>query len=288
MFMILVKWDEIKLSVFPPDLGPEFRTHYNYIHFLNSLSNGLSITENYNLTKTKEEFSKELMKKVRLIKIFKKSIDNEYNGIKEFHELSIINNTWIATKSYYLLFHMWSVVNYLIHYGKNNDLNKSHQAINNFIKEVILCKNILFSKEEFNEIYSYKQIGSMKCTQGENLRENYDKEKIKCFILKRIANSKIIDLKFNKKIDSFRKKKHKKTKNDFESSEKNILLDFFYMYRIKTHYRDLDFLGKNDDVELHFNYYTNYYQLTYNFYNALKNLINDLSEKRFRKKLIKT
>jgi len=284
--MVLIKVEDIKLSVFPLDLGPEFRTHYNYIHFLNGLSNGLSISENYNLTKTKEEFSKELMKKVRLIKTFKKSIDNEYGGIKEFHELSIINNTWIATKSYYLLFHMWGVVNYLIHYGNNNNLNKSHQAINNFIKEVILNKNILFSKEEFNEIYSYKQIGFMRCTQGENLRENYDKEKIKCFILKRIANSKIIDLKFNKKIDSFRKNKNKKIRNNFESSEKNILTDFFYMYRIKSHYRDLDFLGKSDNIELHFKYYTNYYELTYNFFNALKDLIDYLSEKRFVKKLM--
>jgi len=65
--MILVKWNEIELSVFPLDLGPEFRTHYNYIHFLNSLSNGLSITENYNLTKANGEFSKELMQKIRLI-----------------------------------------------------------------------------------------------------------------------------------------------------------------------------------------------------------------------------
>ena len=104
--MILVKWSEIKVSIFPAGLEPDFRTHYNYTNFLCSLSRDLALSHNYKFVKKIEEIPKELKKKIRLIKTFKKSIDDEFNGIKECNELAIINNSWIATKSYYLLFHM--------------------------------------------------------------------------------------------------------------------------------------------------------------------------------------
>jgi hypothetical protein len=282
--MILVKWSEIKVSIFPAGLEPDFRTHYNYTNFLCSLSRDLALSHNYKFVKKIEEIPKELKKKIRLIKTFKKSIDDEFNGIKECNELAIINNSWIATKSYYLLFHMWDIIYYLTHL---NNLNGTHLEVNKFIRDAISKKNIVFSKDDFNKVYPYDQIDSMKCIRGENLREDYDKKQIKYFILKRIANTKINDLKFRNKIKTFAKAKHRKTRDNFKSSEKNILIDFFYMCRIKNHYRDLDFLGKSDNTGLHFKYYNNYYNLTSSFYNALKELMNNLSEKRFGKKLIK-
>ncbi len=286
--MVKIKWQEIKigkLSSFTSSLGPDFKTHYNYVHYLKNLSKELLIAENYNFKKTKIEFPKALLKKTRLIRIFKKSIDEEYKGISECHDLSVIGNIWIATKSYYLLFHMWSIVNYLINF-EIKSLENSHKKISKFIKEEVSKKHLIFSNDEFNKLYSYEEIAGMEGVPGANLRGNYDKEKMKCCILKKIAKSKIEELKFTKKINDFRKKKNKKIKLDFESKEKNNLVDFFYMDRIKNHYRDLDFLEKNNSSELHFEYYENYFNLTNNFYVALKKLINSLSKKRFNDKLM--
>ena len=54
----------------------------------------------------------------------------------------------------------------------------------------------------------------------------------------------------------------------FRQEEVFALIDFFYTYRIRTNYSDLDFLDGDANQEDFFEYYKYYYQATMNLYYA--------------------
>ncbi len=64
------------------------------------------------------------------------------------------------------------------------------------------------------------------------------------------------------------------------------MCEFFYWYRIKSNYRDLEFLDKDIDDKQFRNFYKNYFELTISFYEALKKLINVLSKIRLDKEIL--
>ena len=264
--------------------GKKFRTHSNYLGLMKELSMELTINERYSLKRSNKEVSDKLYRKLRLIETFKKSIDREFEEVIRFTELATISNTWIATKSYYLLFHMWIIV-YCLILSEETRVNIGHKKINDFIKEGIESGGIWFSNEEFNQIYSYSEIDSLKVSPGGHL--GTDDEQTKRYLLRKIGKAKIEELKIKEGIASFRKIKYRLMREKLQSSQKNYLFEFFYVYRIKNHYRDLDFLSENNNTHSQLDYYEKYYKLTCNFYDATKKLINSLSKKRYGKGLIK-
>lgn len=88
----------------------DFKTHSNYIECLSNLSNGIKLNNSYSLQRTFNFSKSDLNKKINLINCFKKSIDDEYASILTCPGFSEFNNYWISTKSYYLLYHMWTLV----------------------------------------------------------------------------------------------------------------------------------------------------------------------------------
>ena len=93
-------WEDLGLRSLPP---PKFTTHLNYITCLKDLSKDLSLTIGFN-PKTKIVESKYLDKKIRLIKLLKKNIDDEFNLIKEDKGFSEMCSTWVSVKVYYLIY----------------------------------------------------------------------------------------------------------------------------------------------------------------------------------------
>ena len=61
------------------------------------------------------------------------------------------------------------------------------------------------------------------------------------------------------------------------------LCEFFYWYRIKANYRDLEFLNKDISGYKFSEFYRNYFELTLTFFNTFKNLINALAKIRLGK-----
>ena len=268
------------------DFFPEFQTHLGYVNFLAKETNNLKITSDFSLSKKRSTFSKEYKNKIKLIECFKESLDSEYKSILDCKDFAEFNNTWISTKSYYLLFHMWCVVHSLI-LDEIKLLQSEHRQIKNFVKGKIESKNIIFDKESFNQLYAFSEMEAKKNVSGRNLSSSCSDEENINFILRKIANYKINFFKWHKGIKNFRKKKDQEARDKFMNSEKIALIEFFYMYRIKTDYRDVNFLEKCKDSDAHKEYYENYYKLTCNFFEALKVLINNLSQQRYFENLLK-
>ncbi len=59
-------------------------------------------------------------------------------------------------------------------------------------------------------------------------------------------------------------------KKEFLENNTVSIYEFFYWYRIKSNYRDLEFLDKDIDDRQFRDFYKNYFELTVSFYEALK------------------
>lgn len=274
-----IKWKEIKVEPFTP---PNFKTHLSYISSLNQISKNLRITHNLKI-RSKIKKSAEIDKKINLIRLIKKSLDEEYkicSSNKDFSEMCCI---WMPIKAYYLMFNLWIVLCHLI---DGFALNSSHRYILKKLKELISNQKIVFNKEIFNALYSHKKILEFKTKRGEILRNDVDQDKLIQSLLKKIINYEVEDFKRRKKIKNFRKKVDRKKRDNFLKEKINIC-EFFYWYRIKANYRDLEFLNQQIPAERFFDFYKNYFELTNNFYNAFKNLVNDIAKIRFGEALIK-
>jgi len=92
-------------------------------------------------------------------------------------------------------------------------------------------------------------------------------------------------------VEEFKRKEKIRTLNckkgrDFLDKVSINICEFFYWYRIKSNYRDLEFLDKGINDSLFLDFYQNYFELTKNFCNAYARLVNELSMKRFGKKIL--
>ena len=254
--------------------SPSFKVQYNYISCLNEHSKELKIENNLHL-KRKIRYDSELEKKVNFVRQIKNGLDREYNICLEKNDFSKTANMWIPMKSYYLMFNLW-LVQYSI--MKDIGVNVSHSKLIKYLKKSISDGEISFNKKEFNTCYSHKETLDFRLRKGEVLKKEYDNEKIFKSLLKKITKYKLDDYKRKYKIKNFRSKKSKEQRDKFDNDKVNII-EFFYYYRIKANYRDLNFLDHNIDDKNSFEFYRNYYELTINFYTAFKNLINNLAKK---------
>jgi hypothetical protein len=251
---------------------------------MNRISKGIEIKVNLKV-KNKIEKNKNLSKKLNLIKLIKRSLDVEDKIVSENKEFAEVFSPWIAVKSYYLIFNLSLILCYLIDTG--NSLDFSHKHVLNRTKDLIKSKKVIFNKREFNKLYPCKNALGFKIKRGETLKKDTDDDRRIKSIVKKLGNYKLIDFKRNEKILNFRKKINRKKRDDFINKETINLFEFFYWYRIKANYRDLEFLSAEVSERDFFNFYKSYVELTTNFYFAFKKVINSLSEKRLGELIIK-
>lgn len=264
---------------------PDFMTHFHYVECLNTISDGLTVEYKLDI-KSKIEESKFLSKKIKLIKLITKSLDEELKAVKVNSSFAEVCVPWIAVKTYYLLFNLFLIVEYLIS-GQESFFNFSHEGLLRKLKEHIEKKEIVFNKKVFNTNFLCSKIINAKVKSGENLKKvcvNQNKRILQ--ILKMLARYKIEDFQRREKIKNFRTMKNKQKKKEFLERNTVNICEFFYWYRIKSNYRDLEFLDKDIDDEQFKVFYRNYFRSTVSFYKALRNLINDLSKKRLNKEIL--
>ena len=280
-----LKETALTLKVINP-YNPTFITHLNYIKCFNKISKNLNL-ECKRLDKSTKKTDKRLLSKVSLIKLIKKSLDGEFKACKENNDFAEVFSIWIPVKSYYLIFNMLLVLNYLISPENNKGFNISHKSLITKTKELIGKSELIFNKSYFNHLYAHQEVKDVKFDPGENLKEEQDVQKLTKCLIKKLVSYKIEEFKRSKKINSLRKKKDRLKVENYLSKEFTNLFELFYLFRIKTNYRDLDFLEEDVGSTQFYNYFENYYLATMNFYEALKKSINNLSKKRFKKDLIK-
>lgn len=278
-----MKWEEFR--VIDPQ-NPIFVTHLNYMKCFKALSENLNIDTN-RFDKSKSKKSKKLVNKITVVELIKKSLDKEYKECQENKDFAEVTSIWVPVKAYYLIFNMFLVLYHLITPQNNKDFNISHKGLIKRIKELIRKSELIFNKPHFNHLYTYEEVKDVKFEKGGNLRKEQNIEKSTKHLIKKLFEYKVEEFKRENKIKDLRKKKAREKVNKYLSKEFTNLIEFFYWYRIKANYRDLNFLKEDVGSDQFYNYFENYYLATINFYEALKKLINELSQKRFRKELIK-
>lgn len=276
----LLGWDEIKLS--PPD----FLTHLNYVECLNKFSQKLVLTDNLNIKNEIKE-SAQLSKKLNLIKLTLKSIKGEYNTILKYPDFAEICVSWISVKAYYLIFNLLLILDYLIT-GQESSFNLSHEKSLNKFKEYLSNNQLSFNRKIFNSNFSCFRIMELKVRPGANIKiMNFDLNERVIQILKKLVDYKLQEFKRKEEIKNFRSKRNRKKRKQFLQTDTVNIFEFFYRYRIKANYRDLEFLNKDIGAKQFKSFYENYFELTKNFINAFVPLINKLARVRLKRNLFK-
>ena len=275
-------WEDIgEMSPTPLD----FMTHLNYISCMKELSENLNIKSNLNII-SKSSYKKECLdKKLRLIFLIKESLDEEYKKATGEKDFAKICSIWMPVKAYYLLFNLLIILHSLIS-DSETSLNITHIKSIKIFRDFLAEKDIAFSKDEFNIVSSCEDAISFNSASGDTLKRDVEDNIRAKSILKKLCRYKLEDFQRSENIKNFRKKKDREKKKAFLESNFISLFEFFYWYRIKTNYRDLAFLDQEIDEKDIIKFYENYYSLTINFYDALKELINDISKKRFNESII--
>src|SRR3989338_5958412 len=141
---MLIEFKDIWKEVVTYD--QDFRTHSNYVAFIADLS-----------------------KNIRLIILTQNALKEEHEIILQTPEYAVAASSWVAVKSYYLIFDLLLIVKYLLKCD-NNAFNTTHSEIQNFIKKSIQAKDFFFNIEEANKIWNIKQCLDWNAPSGENLK----------------------------------------------------------------------------------------------------------------------
>lgn len=282
--MSIIDWDKFKIEYvsFNP---PDFLTHLNYVSCMCTLTNEISLECTLKLN-NRLSISNKLSKKINLIKLTLDSINGEYKIIKETPDYAELCVAWISVKSYYLIFNLLIILNYLMT-GSESSFNFKHKQILRWFNRSIKNNELVFSNPLLNSVYLCLDVRNTIFSLGANLKKEGFNIDDRCRqILKKLVDYKVEDLKREKNIPNFRKKKHRNERDNFLSNSNVSIFEFFYWYRIKANYRDLEFLDTDIDSSEFQNYYNNYFNLTVHTQRAFSQLINKLAQVRFNKEIL--
>lgn len=147
---------------------PDFMTHLNYVSCLSKISEGLSIGCNINFKK-KLKHDKQLAKKLTLIELTRKNLEEEYKVILANEDYAEICVPWVSVKAYYLIFNLLLIIKYLLS-GDSTSFISSHDRMLRDLKEYIKKKTICFNNVLVNGIHKAKDVGKIRFASGSNVK----------------------------------------------------------------------------------------------------------------------
>ncbi len=253
---------------------PDFVTHANYLHFMSENSEGLKLICRLNINK-KVTLDKRVKQKIKLIELTLENLIEEKGNIDKYPDYSVVCVSWIPVKSYYLIFNLLILIEYLIT-ASDSYLTITHSALFNCFRGMLGDKKVFFNKDLFNEICAVGDIEKWQIPPWENVKKNTANPELRYKqIIKKLMHYSKDEFKRMHKIKRLSGEK----KIEFENTKINIC-EFLYWYRIKANYRDMEFVDKGVEVRDFVGFYTDYYNLSMNFYSAMKDCINTLATKR--------
>ena len=252
---------------------PQFSTHKNYLSYMRRISDNLSLECNINIT-SKIPISDIAFKKVKLIKFTIESMKSEYKIIiQQYPEYAAVCVSWVPVKSYYVIFNLIILLEYLLNGNEKRLTTTTHGNSLTVLKNLIGRGELNFNISDFNEIKTVAEIQKLKIPRFENLRSGteYRKEEIL---------RKLVDYAHDELKRKVKTKRISHTGMETFRKLKLALFEFFYWYRIKVNYRDLEFISSEVTTEEFCQFYEDYHLLTANFYKAFRGCINNLSQVR--------
>ena len=206
----------------------------------------------------------------------------EYGQVNTTPDYSQICVSWVPVKSYYLFFNLIQILIYLITV-EPRWLTENHSPVKSKFKDLLRNSDISFSNSSFYTIYSSTRIKSWQIPSGNNVTVsnlNYsilEKQHIK--IMYKYCKEDYKSLRKISKLGGVRLQQ-------FDNSHDFNLCEFFYWYRMKANYRDMEFINTNVNTSEFQTFYSEYYNLSTNLYNSLKAEINRLSQLRFQQDIL--
>lgn len=261
-------------------IDPIFLTHANYVDYMCSESENLSLKIINHLTGSIKAENELLSKKVRLSILTMDNLSAEMDVINDNIDYATVCSSWIPVKSYYIFFNLVTILQYLVKCDNSILTSTTHRGLMRWVKIIIENGELQFSNNTFNKVYNTSEINQWRFRSGNNLATIYHQDRDKQLIKKLHEYAK----------DEFKRSNKKKSlrgtlKTQFERQTKVSLCDFFYWYRIKVNYRDLEFLDSTiDDLQFYL-FYQHYFKCTHNFYIALVKEINRISKIRLNKEI---
>ena len=262
------------------NIDPSFLTHANYIDFMCDESKNISLTITNKLNNEIRKENSLLVKRVRLSILTMENLSAEISVINKNIDYAVVCSSWVPVKSYYIFYNLGTVLQYLIKCDDSVLTSTTHRGLMRWLKTIIENNELQFSNDVFNKVYRIPEINEWKFRSGNNLATVNHQDRDKQLIKKLQEYSR----------DEFKRSNKKKSlrgslKDQFERQTKISLCDFFYWYRIKVNYRDLEFLDSSADELQFYLFYQHYYKCTYNFYMAFVKEINRLSQIRLSRNL---
>lgn len=263
-------------------LHADFTTHSNYLNCLKTLSQSLSMSVNLPNIQNPNRLSPIVQKKKILVDLTKNNLDSELQQINNFKDYSQICVSWIPVKSYYLFFNLLILLEYLIT-DEEKWLLIDHGDAHKEFKDLIRTNCISFNINSFNTIYIPSRILSWSIPSGNNVRtSNRNYNILERQVIKKMFMYSMEEYKRVRGIKSLRGT----NKANFLNSTTINLCEFFYWYRIKANYRDMEFVNSAVGINDFYTFYSDYYVLTNNFYNTMKAQINAISCSRYGRNIL--
>ncbi len=251
-----------------------FDTHSNYIDCLSSLTNGLRLKYQRSL---KHSELKKVDLKENLIKLTNKSLDDEYNIVKIDKDYSYASTSWLPIKSYYLLYHLLTTIDYIIKIQESAFSLGHARCVEGFTNK-LTQGDIEFNNPTLNQVFDRK-ILDHKETTGANLSRRPDINRIYLMSIRKVARYKFAEWKRKEKIEKLYKKEDKEKSEIYLKNFKISIFEFPYYMRIRSNYREFAFIEGVNTTETA-GYFESYYLFTKNFYIALIGLKKQLLKMR--------
>lgn len=252
-----------------------FITHYNYSDCLECLTSGVSLKCMKKLNRILLPKTELEMKK-NLIDLTLKSLEDEYNIVKQDKNYSYASTSWLPVKTYYLIFNLLLTIEYIIQVQKNV-FNYHHLSCIEEFTRKLEKKEIEFSEPLLNKVFD-QNIFSLKEVSGANLSKNIRIDRRFIMVIKKTANYKIEEWKRKQKV-SLRSKLGRNIKSEYLKKFKISIFEFPYYMRIRSNYKDFAFIEGVTIIDTA-RYFNSYYNFSLNLYSALNELKNNILKAR--------
>lgn len=254
-----------------------FKTHLNYVKCMVRLTNGLVI--NIHVAPTAPLDPDKIVKFESLSRITKISIDGEKSSCDREREFAQVAAPWIPVKCYYYLYYLESILLYLLNSSETGFSHGGHTNVKGAILTLLKNGTLSLSGTDaasLATVVTWGTADSFRTTMGSTISANYHSTAACDNSLRgKIAEYIEIDWKYKKRILNYRTLIARTKKATELVPSELCLLDYFYWMRIKSNYRDVDFLDFDNNVNENdaYEYLTKYIKATDQYAAALNNAI---------------
>jgi hypothetical protein len=239
----------MKILASPPfdPARASFQTHLNYAKRMGHILSGSRIT--VTAMEGVRVIHNEKNKFRKLYDVTRKSIEKDVELAREDSAFAVIAAPWFPVKCYYALYYLESILIHLLDGSTSGFLKGGHTAIRKKFYANLVTGSIVLSAPGVSRICMLEEVQRIPAIEsGRNARSSFWKEEA-CSdsILKKLADYKLHDAKLGRKWN-LHTRAHQIEKAEFIARERIALLDFFYWYRIKANYRDLDYIDFENGI----------------------------------------